>query len=105
MRRDVDVARLQQPRPLVLRHSSDPPDPVVETMALDLGVELRLVRTVANQQELHGRHLGADIRNRRRQHVDAVPPAEGAGKAHDEVIIAEPQRPAEAALVIARAGA
>ena len=53
--------------------------------ALDLGVELRLVRAVADHQELRVRRRRADPRNRRRQHVDAVPAAERAGEADDAI--------------------
>ena len=52
VRRHVDVARLQQARTVGLRHAADAAHARLEAMALHLGIELRLVRAVADDQEL-----------------------------------------------------
>ena len=68
VRRHVDVARLQQLRAVGLRHPADSADAGAEAVALDLGVELRLVRAVADDEELR-------IRRRPRRSAESPPPA------------------------------
>ena len=64
----IEVARLQQPRALRLRHPADALHPIVEAVALDFRVELRLVGAVADQEKSHARAF-------RRRCAEWPPPA------------------------------
>src|SRR5436309_9679577 len=98
--RHVDVACLQQPRAFRLRYLTHVPDPLLEPMSRHLGIEPRLVRSVADEQKLHPGHLGTDARDSRCQYVDAMPPPERSSESDDAVVVGKAEPGAEPPLLV-----
>ena len=91
VRRDIDVARLEQTRTLDLRHAPRVPDARFQAERLHGAIHEVLELTVADQQELRPRSFAAHARDRLAQHIDAVPAAERSGEADHAVVRVESQ--------------
>jgi len=100
VRRHVEVTGLQQARAVRLRDTADRPHAILDPVSCHLGVELRLVRPVADHQELDVRRRGADPRKGGRQHVDSVPAAERPREADDAIGHVESQAAAKRLLLV-----
>src|SRR5207244_6797984 len=91
VRRHEDVTRLQETRALPLIDASGITHAIAQAVRSDHIVDEMIEVAFADQQERRLWPRGANAGDRRREHIDTMPPTERAGESDDAIVGAEAQ--------------